>query len=413
MKNIILSLAVLLACAGCAVNHAAQPEPAPASTTTPVAAEPPTPPVDTVQVVIGHVAPLTGSIWNLGQDNELGARLAIEELNARGVMIGERRAKFVLVSRDDAGDPRRAVTVAQELVDLHVNGVIGHLNSGTSIPASAIYQQAGIPQISPSATNPAYTLRGYRTSFRLIADDRQLGHTMGRYSVEQLKAQRFAVVDDRTAYGEGLADEFADGVKAAGGRVVIRVPTHNRETDFGLIVARLKQHRPDIVFYGGMDFQAGLLLREMASAGMQARLLGGDGICTLDLLKIAGPSVPQNAIVCGEAGMLPGRTPRSQAFKTKYRMRFGQDVLVYAPFVYDAVMVMAEAMAKAGSADPKHYLPVLAATRDYNGVTDSISFAPDGNLESGWVMLYTYRDGRREVLDMIRASAPWGQRSPG
>lgn len=408
MKNTALSLLVSLAFAGCAVNKVAPPGsgPAPSPAQTAMRPHASAPPVETVQVVIGHVAPMTGQIWHLGRDNELGARLAIEELNARGVMIGQRRAQFTLVSRDDAGDPKRGVAVAQELVALRVNGVIGHLNSGTSIPASAVYNEAGIPQITPSATNPRYTLLGHRTSFRLIADDRQLGHALGRYAVEQLKGQRIAIVDDRTAYGEGVANEFAGGVEAAGGRVLTRIPTHTRETDFRQIVTRLKRHQPDIVFYGGMDYQAGPLLRDMASAGLQARLLGGDGICTGDLMGLAGSSVRPDAAICAESGMQPGRTPQSRSFVSKFRKRFGLDVVVYAPFVYDAVMVMAEAMVKAGSPDPHQYLPVLAATRDYQGVTDTISFEPHGNLKSGWVTLYTYREGRREMLDTVRASGP-------
>jgi branched-chain amino acid transport system substrate-binding protein len=405
MKHTTLSLVALLACAGCAVKSAAPPAPTLPSTS-PVVAEPLAQPAETVQVVIGHVAPMTGPIAHLGRDNALGARMAIEDLNAWVVMIGERRAKFVLIPRDDAGDPQRAVVVAQELVDLRVNGVVGHLQSGTSIPASAIYHRAGIPQITPSATNPRYTRLGHRTSFRLIADDRQLGQAMGRHAVEQLKGRRIAIVDDRTAYGEGIADEFAEGVKAVGGNVVTRELTHTGETDFRRIVTRLKRHRPDVVFYGGMDSQAGPLLRDMASAGVQARLLGGDGICTMDLLKLAGPSVRQDNVVCGEAGMRPGNTPLSRSFLSIYRSSFGLDAQIYAPFVYDAVMVMAYAMVRAGSADPQQYLPMLAATRDYQGVTDTISFAPNGNLKSGWVTLYTYRDGRREVLDTVRASLP-------
>ncbi|HEY0817126.1 MAG TPA: branched-chain amino acid ABC transporter substrate-binding protein, partial [Rhizobacter sp.] len=238
------------------------------------------------------------------------------------------------------------------------------------------------------------------------ADDRQLGHAMGRYAVERLKGRRIAIVDDRTAYGEGIADEFAGGVEAAGGRIAVREPTHDREADFRRIVARLKTIQPDLVFYGGMDHQAGALLRDMASAGVQVPLLGGDGICTLDLVAFAGSAVRQDFIVCGESGLALGRTPQSRAFQAAFRKRFGIDAQLYAPFVYDAVMVMADAMARAGSAEPQHYLPLLATTRAHPGVTDTIGFSPDGNLASGWVMLYTYRNGRREVLEAVRAVGP-------
>ena len=140
-------------------------------------------------VKIGHVGPTSGGIAHLGKDNENGARMAIDELNAKGVMIGGKKAKFELLTEDDAADPKQGTAAAQKLVDSKVNGVIGHLNSGTTIPASKIYSDAGIPQISPSATNPKYTRNGYKTAFRLVADDVHLGGTLGRYAVKEVKAK--------------------------------------------------------------------------------------------------------------------------------------------------------------------------------------------------------------------------------
>jgi branched-chain amino acid transport system substrate-binding protein len=169
-------------------------------------------------VKIGHVGPLTGPIAHLGKDNENGARLAIDDLNERKVKIGGQEIKFELLPEDDASDPKQGTAVAQKLVDAKVAGVIGHLNSGTTIPASKIYHDAGIAQISPSATNPKYTLQGFNTTFRVVAHDGQLGGTLGRYAVAQLKGKSIAIIDDRTAYGQGVADEFEKAVKAAGGK---------------------------------------------------------------------------------------------------------------------------------------------------------------------------------------------------
>src|ERR1041384_8303150 len=159
-------------------------------------------------VKIGHVGPTSGPIAHLGKDNENGARMAIDELNAKGVTIGGKKAKFELLAEDDAGDPKQGTAAAQKLVDSKVNGVIGHLNSGTSIPASKVYSDAGIPQISPSATNPKFTRQGFKTTFRVVADDVHLGGTLGRYAVKELKGKSIVTIDDRTPYGQGVAEEF-------------------------------------------------------------------------------------------------------------------------------------------------------------------------------------------------------------
>ena len=152
-----------------------------------------------------------------GKDNEMAARMAIDELNARGLSIGGKKARFELLAEDDAADPKQATAVAQKLVDSKVNGVVGHLNSGTTIPASKIYNDAGIPQISPSATNPKYTRQGYTPAFRVVADDVHLGGTLGKYAFGTLKGKSIAVIDDRTAYGQGVAEEFVKGVDGSGG----------------------------------------------------------------------------------------------------------------------------------------------------------------------------------------------------
>ena len=239
-------------------------------------------------VKIGHVGPTSGGIAHLGKDNENGARLAIEELNAKGVVIGGKKVKLELVAEDDAGDPKQGTAVAQKLADMKVAGVIGHLNSGTTIPASKIYSDAGIPQISPSATNPKYTRNGYKTAFRVVADDVQLGGTLGRYAVDTLKGKAIAVIDDRTAYGQGVADEFEKAVKAKGGKIVGREFTTDKSTDFSPILTTLKGKKPDVVFFGGMDAVAGPMIRQMKSLGIAAKFMGGDGICSSELAKLAG-----------------------------------------------------------------------------------------------------------------------------
>jgi len=354
-------------------------------------------------VKIGHVGPTSGAIAHLGKDNENGARMAIDELNAKGVMIGGKKAKFELLAEDDAADPKQGTAAAQKLVDEKVNGVIGHLNSGTTIPASKIYFDAGIPQISPSATNPKYTRQGYKTAFRMVADDSQLGGTLGRYAVTTMKAKSVAIIDDRTAYGQGVAEEFEKGVKAAGGQTVGRQFTTDKATDFTAILTAIKAAKPDVVFFGGMDAVAGPMLRQMKQLGIKAKFMGGDGICSGKLPELAAGTMADGQVVCAEAGGVEGdQKVGLEKFKTDFKAKFGADVEIYAPYVYDAVNVMVAAMEKAGSADPAKYLPVLAKTSGYKGVTGNVSFDEKGDIKNGALTLYTYNGGKREMLSVVR-----------
>jgi branched-chain amino acid transport system substrate-binding protein len=221
-------------------------------------------------VKIGSAAPISGTIAHLGKDIENSARMAIDELNAKGVVIGGKKAKLELISEDDASDPKQGTAVAQKLADSKVNGVIGHLNSGTSIPASKVYSDAGIPQISPASTNPKFTRQGYKTTFRVVADDVHLGGTLGRYAVKELKAKSIAVIDDRTAYGQGVAEEFSKAVKASGGTVSASQFTTDKATDFTAILTAIKAAKPDVIFFGGMDAVAGPMIRQMKQLGINS-----------------------------------------------------------------------------------------------------------------------------------------------
>jgi len=354
-------------------------------------------------VKIGQVGPTSGAIAHLGKDNENGARMAIDELNAKGVTIGGKKVKFELLAEDDAADPKQGTAAAQKLVDSKVNGVIGHLNSGTSIPASKIYSDAGIPQISPSATNPKFTRNGYKTTFRVVADDVHLGGTLGKYAVQKVKGKSIAVIDDRTAYGQGVADEFEKGVKAAGGKTVAREFTNDKATDFTAILTSIKAKKPDVVFFGGMDAVAGPMLRQMKQLGINAKFMGGDGICSSELPKLAAGTMADGQVVCAEAGGVEGEAKKSMdTFYAAYKKKYNDDVKVYAPYVYDAVNVMVAAMVKAGSAEPAKYLPVLAKTAGYKGVTGTIAFDDKGDIKNGALTLYTFKDGKRDQLAVVR-----------
>ena len=354
-------------------------------------------------VKIGHVGPTSGGIAHLGKDNEMGARMAIDELNAKGVTIGGKKVKFELLAEDDAGDPKQGTAVAQKLADAKVQGVVGHLNSGTSIPASKVYSDAGIPQISPSATNPKFTRNGYKTTFRVVADDVHLGGTLGRYAVNELHGKSIAVIDDRTAYGQGVAEEFEKAVKAAGGSIAERQFTTDKATDFTAILTAVKAKKPDVVFYGGMDAVAGPMIRQMKQLGINAKFMGGDGICSGELPKLAAGAMADGQVVCAEAGGVEGaQKVGMEKFKVDFKKKFNADVQIYAPYVYDAVNVMVAAMVKAGSADPKVYLPVLAKTKDYHGVTGDITFDEKGDIKNGALTLFTYKGEKREEMKVVR-----------
>ncbi len=353
-------------------------------------------------VRIGHVAPMTGGIAHLGKDNENGAKLAIADLNKAGLTIGGQKVRFELLSEDDAADPKQGTAAAQKLVDAKVAGVIGHLNSGTTIPASTLYNRAGIPQISPSATNPRYTLQGFNTAFRVVANDGQLGGTLGRFAVNELKGKSIAIIDDRTAYGQGVADEFAKGVQAAGGKVVTRQYTTDKATDFSAILTTIRGRKPDVVFFGGMDAVGGPMLRQMKQLGVDAKFMGGDGICTSELPKLAGDAVGNAKVFCAEAGGVVGKFEKKMAdFRTRFKSETGEEVKLYAPYVYDATLVMVEAMKKANSTDPKAYLPELAKIK-YEGVTGPIAFDKNGDILNGTLTLYTFNGPKRELVKVIQ-----------
>jgi branched-chain amino acid transport system substrate-binding protein len=400
--NVKLSLTLIAAAAAmvaCSKKDAPAPVPAAAPASVPVA----TVATGATVVKIGHVSPTSGGSAHLGKDNENGARLAIEELNTAGVMLDGKKVTLELMVEDDASDPKQGTAVAQKLVDAKVAGVIGHLNSGTTIPASKLYSDAGIPQISPSATNPKYTRQGFKTAFRVVADDVHLGSTLGKYAVNTLKGKSIAVIDDRTAYGQGVADEFTKAVEAAGVKVIAKEFTTDKATDFSSILTTIKAKKPDVVFFGGMDAVAGPMLKQMKSLGIKARFMGGDGICTTELPKLAGDAMADEQVFCAEAGGVEGEAKAGlEEFKTKYKAKFNMDVQLYSPYVYDATKVLVAAMVKANSSDPAKYLPALAATADFKGVTGPITFDEKGDIKNGALTLMTFKGGQRSTLAVVR-----------
>ena len=353
-------------------------------------------------VRIGHAGPLTGNIAHLGKDTENGVRMAIDEANAKGISIGGKKAKFVMVSEDDAAEPRQATLVAQKLVDGKIQGLIGHVNSGTTIPASKIYHDAGVPQISPSATNPKYTQQGYQNAFRVVANDAQLGSVMGRYAAQTLKLKNVAVVDDRSAYGQGLADEFLKSAKANGINIVSRQFTTDKSTDFSAILTAIKAKQPDAIFFGGIDAVGGPMLRQMKQLGISAKFMGGDGVCSEQMPVLAGEGLIDDVVLCSEPGGIEDAQKKvMEDFRSAFRKKYNGNVQIYSPYAYDATWLMITAMQKAGSSDPAKYLPVMASSK-YQGVTGLIEFDAKGDVKNSALTLYTFRNKQRVQLAVVR-----------
>lgn len=346
-------------------------------------------------IKLGVAAPLTGTQAHLGKDIENGVRLALDEYNAKGVTLGGKKVKFELQAEDDQADPKTATTVAQRLADSGVKGVIGHLNSGASIPASRIYNEAGLPQVSPASTNPKLTQQGFKATFRTIANDVQQGLAIGKYAATKL-GKKVALIDDRTAYGQGLADEVEKAVKANGGSLTGREFTSDKATDFLAILTRIKAQNPDVIVYSGMDTQAGPMLKQIKQLGINAKFITGDGGCTGEVIKLAGDAIGGSAF-CTQPGLPLDKMPGGKNFNERFKKRFNADVQIYAPYSYDAASAIIEAMKAANSADPVKYAPAIAKV-NFPGVIGTVAFDAKGDIKDGAVTVYQFKSGKWEAL---------------
>jgi len=381
----VIGLAALLAACG---KEAPAPQKGPAPKAT----------AEETVVKIGLAAPLTGPQAHIGIDIRNGAQLAVDDLNAAGTEIGGKKVRFELVAEDDEANPTKATTVAQKLVDSKVVAVVGHFNSGASIPASKIYSDGGVAQISPSSTNPKYTQQGFKTTFRVVAHDDQQGPTLARFALNTLKAKSIAVIDDSTAYGQGLADAFEATVKAAGAQVVAREHTTDKDTDFNAILTRIKGRNPDLIMFGGIDPQAGPMVKQMTALGIKAKFIGGDGMQTPNFIKLAGDAA--EGAMASMPGLPKEQMPGGKSFMEKYKAKFNVEVELFAPMAYDAVMVFADAMKRAGSTEPAKLLAEVGKT-SLEGVIGPIAFDEKGDLKNGPITVYVVKSGKWDALETV------------
>ena len=304
---------------------------------------------ETKIVKIGSGAPKSGGIAHLGQDNELGAQLAIDDINVAGLVINGQKIQLQLVGEDDEGDPKQAITAAQKIVDSDAVAVVGHLNSGASMPANEIYTTAGMAQVSPSSSNPDYTLRRYVTStpkgnhsaYRVVPNDIQQAHMLAKWLITQ-NAKRVAVLDDATQYGHGLAKYIIEDLKGSSIEVSVYKSLTETTKNFKSVLTLAKTKKVDYIFWGGMDDTGARLAEQMKALSLKAELLSGDGICYRSFLELAGDAAED--VVCSVGGEELSTLPRGTWFGTHFRQKTDRLVQIFSPYAYDAVYAIVEAM---------------------------------------------------------------------
>ena len=346
-------------------------------------------------IKIGLSGPLSGANAFAGKDNENGVRLAVEELNAKSLKVAGKPVRFELQSEDDQGDPKAGVNVAQKFADAGVKFVLGPYNSGVALPAARVYNDAGI-MMSTVGTNPKITQSGYKLVFRTVASDTQVGGQVASYAAKTLKIKNVGVIDDRTAFGQGIAAEFSKQAKAAGIAVAGAEFTTDKASDFASILTRLKAKNVDAIFFGGYAPQAAPMARQMKALGMNAKLLGGDTLCSPEMAKLGGDAVGDN-VLCAQAGAVLEKQKTGPAFQARYKARFKQNPDVYAAAFYDQTMFIAAAIAATNSVDPT---VVAGALRNmiHPGVVGSYSYDANGNLKASTVTMYTFKNGALVAL---------------
>ena len=360
---------------------------------------------DEICVKIGSGEPKSGGIAHIGKDNENGVQLAINEINAKGdLIIGGKKVKLVLVGEDDAADPKQGTIVAQKLVDEKVAAVVGHATSGVSIPANAVYSAAGFVQVSPSSTDPTYTLKSNKTpkgsvsSYRVVATDAQQGPALAKYMLNH-GVKTIAIIDDSTQYGKGLADQVEKSMKDAGATVVAREATSDKTSDFKALLTKIKSLNPDYVFWGGMDDTGATLAKQLKELGLNSKLAGADGLCTAKFMELSGAA--GKGAVCSQAGMPLEKMPKGAEFSANYEKTFpGQKVQIYAPFAYDATYAIVAAMKLANSVEPEAIAAAMPKVA-IEGLIGPIAFDEKGDIKNGAISIFEVKD-KLDINDIIK-----------
>jgi branched-chain amino acid transport system substrate-binding protein len=338
------------------------------------------------QIHIATAGPMTGEYAAFGEQMKTGAQQAVDDLNKAGGVLGQ---QIVLDVGDDACDPKQAVSVANQLASKGVKLVAGHYCSGSSIPASKVYSEEGILQISPASTNPKYTDEGSWNTFRVCGRDDEQGKVAGDYLASHFKNEKIAILNDNSAYGKGLADETQKALHAAGGKEVLAAAYTPGEKDYSSLVSRLKQAGVTVIYVGGYHTEAGLIIRQAKEQGMKATLVGGDALVTTEFWQIAGDAGAGTMMTFPpDPRLMKTAADVVKAFKAK-----NVDPEGYVLYTYAAIQVWADAANKVGSTDPKKVAAALKATGNWPTILGPVSFDKKGDTIGGGYVFYVWKNG--------------------
>jgi branched-chain amino acid transport system substrate-binding protein len=349
------------------------------------------------QIKLGVAGPITGGSAAFGAQLKQGVEQAVEDVNAAGGILGQR---ITLSVGDDRGDPKEGVSVANKFAADGVKFVVGHFNSGVTIPASEIYQDNGMLAITPAATNPRVTERNLWNMFRVCGRDDQQGGVAGNIIAAKFKGKRVAVVHDKTTYGQGLADETRKAMNAKGVKEVLYEGVNKDDKDFTALVSKLKAANPDLVYWGGLHDTGGLIVRQMRDQGLRAPLMGGDGITDDEFAAIAGPGAEGTLMTFSPD---PRTNPKNKEIVEVFRKKRGFEPQAYTLYSYAAVQIIKQAAEQAKSLDPKKVADVMRSGKMFNTVLGDIAFDKKGDVSNdGYIVggkkkdryvLYTWKKG--------------------
>ncbi|WP_431857668.1 branched-chain amino acid ABC transporter substrate-binding protein [Azospirillum sp.] len=347
-------------------------------------------PAARADILIAMAGPLSGQYAAFGEQIRRGVDMAVQDLNAAGGLLGQ---KVAVTYGDDACDPKQAVAVANKLAKEGAKAVIGHYCSGSSIPASQVYSEEGVLQITPSSTNPKLTEQGFKNVFRMCGRDDQQGAVAGKYLADHFKGKSVAVLHDKSAYGKGLADETKKAMNAAGVTEKLYEAYTAGEKDYAALVSKLKQNAVDVVYIGGYHTEAGLIRRQMTDQNLSAPIISGDAMVTDEYWAITGPA--------GEGTMMtfapdPRERPEAKAVAERFR-KAGYEPEGYTLLSYAAVQVFADAARKAGSADLAKVAPLLRK-EGFDTVVGAITFDDKGDPRIPTYVFYRWHDGKYAMV---------------
>ena len=343
--------------------------------------------VANAQVKIGLGAPLTGANATFGAQLKRGAEQAVADINAKGGMNGQ---KIELVLGDDRADPKEGVSVANKFIGEGVRIVAGHFNSGVSIPASEVYAENGALMFSPGSTNPRLTERKLWNTFRMCGRDDQQGAVAGAYLLKNYKGKKIAIIHDKTTYGKGLADETKKAMNAGGLKEVLYEGVNIGEKDFSALASKIKVSGADLVYWGGLHTEGGLIVRQMRDQGIKAPLMGGDGITSDEFASIGGPGVEGTLMTFGPDAR---NNPAAKEMVAKFRAnKFEPEA--YTLYSYASVQVIKQAIDAAKSTDPKKVAEKMHSGMTFKTVLGDIAYDKKGDRTSLDYVMYIWKKGK-------------------